>query len=309
MVDPRKTPKRYFVVSSMDIHPSSVKVGSIISNLNRPDNPLSTFTPVIVESDETTTATNKPTTSTVISANNELPADTALTVTTAENTVGDFNRSGAWNLGVFATFLQQLIQAAKLSISNSKASQFKFSAKEITTSRFAPSARYVRAAVADEEVAGFFRRNGRSARLYLVVAVKVARQLTVTRVESDKAGADAVLGIDAATVDVTVGLKGGYEGASRFYHKEEYPGPVVFAFEVEQLRLRRNGEIKRTGSDKIKGTMLGRPEGEDLEDGELDIVLEEGIDEDMLELFGIERAEGVREEDREVCEVFTSAED
>jgi hypothetical protein len=37
--------------------------------------------------------------------------------------------------------------------------------------------------------------------------------------------------------------------------------------------------------------------------------LDAGVDEDMLELFGIERAEGVREEDGEVCEVFTSAED
>ncbi|KAK4034621.1 hypothetical protein C8A01DRAFT_49041 [Parachaetomium inaequale] len=309
MADPRKTPKRYFVVSSMDMHPSSVKVGSIISNLNHPDNPLSTFTPVIVEGDETTTATNKTTTTISISDNNELTADTCLTVTTADNTVGGFKRSDAWNLGIFATFLQQLIQAAKLSVSGSKASQFKFSAKEITTSRFAPSAKYIRAAVADEEVADFFRRNGRSARLYLIVAVKVARELTVARVEADKGGVDGVLGIDAATIDVTAGLKGGYKGESGFHHKEEYPGPVVFAFEVKQLRLRRNGEVERIDSDKIKGTMLGRPDGEDQEDGELDIVSDEGIDEDMLELFGIERAEGVGEEDGEACEVFTSTED
>jgi hypothetical protein len=102
-------------------------------------------------------------------------ANTPVTVTTAHNSTGELKWSAGWGLGVFATFLQQLIQGGKLSIAMSSASHFSFAAEEITTSRFAPSAKYVRAALTDEEVVSFLRRNGRSAGVYMIVSVKVAR--------------------------------------------------------------------------------------------------------------------------------------
>jgi hypothetical protein len=308
MAPSHKSPKRYFVVSSMDMHPSSVKLGSIITNLNRPDKPLSTFTPVIPgDCDETSSTYSSSLTK---GASDEVVSDTALTVTTAHNSTGDLKRSGSWGLGVFATFLQQLIQGAKLSVAKSSASQFSFAAKEITTLRFVPSAQYVRAALADEEVASFLRRNGRRARVYMIVSVKVARQLTVMRADSEKCGVEGVLGVHAAVAgaDGTVGVKGQLRGSSGFYHKEDYPGPVVFAFEVEQIRLRSKGEVERVDSDRLNGTMLGRAGGEDEEKEEFEIVTDDGVDEDMLEQFGVEGVAGV-DERGEACEVFVGKED
>jgi hypothetical protein len=119
---------------------------------------------------------------------------------------------------------------------------------------------------------------------------------------------EGVLGLDAAVsgVDGTVGVKGQFKGSSEFYHKEEYPGPVVFAFEVEQIRQRSKGEIERVDSDRIKETMLGRA-GEEEEEEELEIVTEDGVEEDMLEQFGVEGVSG-NDEQGEACEVFVTRE-
>jgi hypothetical protein len=294
MAASHKSPKRYFVVSSMDMHPSSVKLGSIITNLNRPDKPLSTFTPVIPDDSNDTSSS-----SLVHGAGNQLVSDTLLTVTIAHNCTGDFKRSGGWGLGILATFLRQLIRAAKLSVGKSTASQFSFSAKEITTSRFAPSAKYVHDAMADEDVASFLKRNGRNARVYLIVSVKLARHLTVVRMDSERGEVGGVLAVEG-----TVEGHGLYKGASGFYHKEEYPGPVVFAFEVEQIRVTRKGEIERADSGWMKGTMLGFA-GDDQEASE--IVVDAEVDEDMLEQFEVEGVGGVDEADGESCEIFIAS--
>jgi hypothetical protein len=215
MSDPRKAPKRYFIVSSMDMPPSSVKVGSIITNLNRPDKPLSAFDPVILAEGE---EAKKPSGDVGGTGNEVLSADTPLFVTVGQS-IGEFRRSKNWGLGIFATFLQA-IQSLNLSSKGSGESNFLYSAREITTSRFSPSAKYVRAAMADDEVAGFFQGGGSSARAYLIVAVKVARQLTIIRVDSDKIGGTGLVGLDIQAIEATMGLKGHYQAGSSSYHKD-----------------------------------------------------------------------------------------
>lgn len=304
MGNPAEAPKRYFIVSSMDIHPSAVRIGSIIHNLNRPDKPLSTFTPVVLEdAEKAKLASEVNDGDDSQDTDKKLVADTSLTVTTSKNTVGDFRRSGGWGVGVFATFLKQLVQTAKLSISRAKGSQFWFSAHEITTSRFAPSpSYYVRAAVADPEVSRMLRSPHE--RVYLITSVKVARQLTLVRIEAGKGGVDGVLGIDVPQIDSTIGIKGYHEGASGSFFREEYPGPIVFAFEVEQIRVTRKGEIERIDSDKLKGTILGRAEGEGGGEQHLDIVAENAVDEDMLDLFDLDCVAGTTDEDGEPCGIY-----
>ncbi|RSL57812.1 hypothetical protein CEP51_014184 [Fusarium floridanum] len=297
--------KRYFIVSSMDIQSPAVKVGSIINNLNFPDRPLSTFNPVIKE-ENTAAPNNTAEPPQANNANGDLCADTPLSVTKAGTSTGDFSTSSGWGLGIFATFLKQLIQAAKFSASGSSTQRVWFSAGEMTTSRFAPSAAYVSSAVRDPAVADFLQRGGHSARVYLIVAVKVARRLTLVRTSAEGLDGAALLGLDLpAVAESTVGIKGSAGSASKSYHKEEHPGPIVFAFEVEQIRLSRKGEVERTYSDRIKGTMLGQP-GEDDEgqDEELDITVEKAVDNDLLVDFDLEVFHGVDEDDERACKVY-----
>ncbi len=190
----------------MDIHPGSVLIGSIITNLNRPDKRLSTFTPVLHEWADTA----EPAKGHGFHTGNEtaditLQADTPLFKTTAKNAVGELPSVGPNSFHI------------------------SFSASEITTRRFVPSAKYVRAAVADREVAKLFELGGSAARAYLVVGVKVAREVSVVCGDSEDRGTRV--------------------RTRACYQRAKYPGPVVFGVEVEELRLARDGGIVRKDLD------------------------------------------------------------
>ncbi len=183
----------------MDIHPASVSIGSVIPNLNRPDKPLSTFTPVLHEWTESTdpSRANKPHSHDGFN-DATLQADTLLFATTAKNVTGQLPPTGQ------------------------NSPRVSFSAGEITTRRFVPSANYVRAAVTDHEVGKFFEAGRSQARAYLIVGVQVARDMTVVCRDP----------VDGAT-------RGGMAGR---YHRAEYPGPVLLV-----LGLRRSDWLGTVG--------------------------------------------------------------
>lgn len=202
----------------MDIHPASVSIGSVILNLNRPDKPLSTFTPVMHEWTESTDSSRVNKSHSHDGFNDAtLQADTLLFATTAKNVTGQLPPTGQGSPRV------------------------SFSAGEITARCFVPSANYVRAAVADHEVSKFFEAGGSQARAYLIVGIKVARDMTVV-------GRDPVEG----------GPRGGMAG---FYQRAEYPGPVLFGVEVEEIRLAQDGGIVRKDLDTLEEAMLAPVHG------------------------------------------------
>ncbi|KAK3897248.1 hypothetical protein C8A05DRAFT_39208 [Staphylotrichum tortipilum] len=207
----------------MGMHPASVMVGSIICNLERPDKALSPFTPVIHEWPQSTQPTRRDSShSNSDTKGDTIQADTPLFTTTAKNAVG------------------------RLPLAGQNTPAVSFSATEITTRRFAPSAKYVRAAVADQAVATFLQAGGSGARVYLFVGVKVAREVTVVCADSQYGG-------------TCVGTLGCYERA-------EYPRPVVFGVEVEELRLAQDGEIVRKDLDTLEETTLPPVQGKGIHD-------------------------------------------
>ncbi|KAN0110097.1 hypothetical protein V8E51_006484 [Hyaloscypha variabilis] len=393
-------PKRYFVVSSMGIHPSAVKVGSIITNLNFPDIPLSTFIPIIEEEfdpnvlealsteprqkktanpiDDNTRGSSSGSSRQGISGSNAhsrkkkrdnctackkgghlepdcyiahpekkeehlrkleerknknenennnvkdeakesqagarethwelnrtnpgskmLYADTPLYVTVGK-AVGDITKSRGWGGGVFGSFLKQLIQGLKISISISKSgsNDFWYSVEELKTSTFAPSPKYVDDALKDIMVDAHFKQRGTTGRAYLITSVRVARQLIVVRKTSGVVGIAGHAGLEIPPAWGTVGPKVWYGNTGREYHKEEYEGPIVFAYSVEQIRLTKQGKPVR--EPVITGNMMGvgHPEDEDFK-----FVIEPEVDAEVLENFELRKVEVV-DENNEKCDIF-----
>lgn len=305
-----KKPKKFFVASSMDYHPDSIKVGSIITNLGWPDNTLSSyrtvFAPPLEAGAEAAQVAEAPAGDVpavaVADANaiqegpRTIKSDNPLLVT-PYNATGHINKSSGWGLGVFATFLKALIQALNISIAKKGSDEFWYKANEIHTHRFAPSKAYITSAMADPGVARFFEKRGTEGRAYIITAVRIASGLVVVRSSGGSLNVKGQAGIEIPDFG-SVGPKVWYDDSGTEYAKEEYAGPVVFAFSVEQLRQTKDGEVVRQGV--VTGDMHGLRNA----DEKLKFVVESQVDEDYIsDSFNISKVEAVDEEG-EVCEVF-----
>lgn len=307
-----KKPKKFFVASSMDYHPDSIKVGSIITNLGWPENTLSSYRTVFATPPKAgaeaaqgaEAAGDMPAVAVAVADANAtqegprtIKSDNSLLVT-PYNATGHISKSSGWGLGVFATFLKALIQAFKISIAKKGSDEFWYKANEIHTHRFAPSDAYITSATADPGVARFFEKRGTEGRAYIITAVRIASGLVVVRSSGGSLNVKGQAGIEIPDFG-SVGPKVWYDDSGTEYAKEEYAGPIVFAFSVEQLRQTKDGEIVRQGV--VTGDMHGL---QNADEEKLKFVVEPQVDEDYIsDSFNITKVEAVDEEG-EVCEVF-----
>ena len=215
-------------------------------------------------------------------------------------------RSKNWTAGLFSTFTEVVTFGDKIFLERSTAAQVEYGceAMEIKTLH---TLFYIRR----EDFAGCnslqsSQDGGLGARAFVITGIKTVQHVNIKTSEeySTDTQAPAVVGVSAA--QLAVGSKGTYESNE----SEEYPttieGLIVFAFQVDKLRIRKAGP----GSRKfVRGAVLG------VEDkNEEERVLEcdsKRLEEEQVEDFGMEMKPGVDEigEDFDVvfCGLYAGA--
>ncbi|KAG4438023.1 hypothetical protein IFR05_006482 [Cadophora sp. M221] len=265
--------KSYFLSPSWHLEPSEVVLGSVIPNLNSPHKALS------VES---------------------LPSAIDTKIYTGEGGAlsGTAKAAKSLSMGLFATFIYVVTLGGEVSYSSTSASEVRYSCESMETKRFTPSPTYIAKAANDEAVKAHLRIGGMGAKVFMITGVKTVQGATITTTEETGQESNVQIGVDIPAAQITVGPKVTYKPTTSQTHEQTVAGPIVFAFEVEKLRVNRKGQVTR--NEFVDGAMLGQRE-------DIEYVIErvsQDLDEDELEDFGVEACSGIEDETGEECRII-----
>ncbi|RYP17189.1 hypothetical protein DL767_010064 [Monosporascus sp. MG133] len=159
------------------------------------------------------------------------------------------------------------------------------------TRRFTPSPAYIDQASNDNAVRNYLEIAGLGAKVFVITGIKTAMQIEITTTDGKQHETAEQLGVDVAAAQLTAGPKGSYSTSKTNTHTTTIKGPIVFAIQVEKLRLGKWSN-RAVSKEHIAGAMLGTRGSEkyiieraagDLEEGE-------------IEDFGARTRQGVDEE-------------
>ncbi|KAJ8120603.1 hypothetical protein ONZ43_g2730 [Nemania bipapillata] len=264
--------KSYFLPPSWDITPEEVVVGSVITNLDSPNTPLSAAS--LVAHIDTTVHTQ------------EQPAS------------GAAKNSRQWSIGLFSKFIQIITLDGEISYKSSNTSEMTYDCQIMKTERFQPSLAYIDKAAHDSEVLKYLKMSGLGAKVFMITGVKTAKGITLATSEGQEHGFTGELGVDIPLVQATAGPKGSKSLVQTNTARTTISGPIVFAFQVEKLCLSSKGGAKR--EKYVSGAMLGVGQRDALgiERDNSDFTEEE------LAAFDMHTMSGVDEETGEDCNII-----
>jgi len=270
------TRKSYFLAPSWDIKPAEVALGSAIANIRSPERPMSDAALVNAVDSEIHSVED----------------------TDCSGTIKDGKK---WSVGLFATFVHMITLGGEASYASSTSSEMEYSCKSMETRRFTPSTAYISKMAADPAVKSHLKVGGIGAKVFVVTGVKTAKDVTITTTEDTSTDTTVQIGTEIPAAQITVGPKVTFNPTTHRTHTKTIAGPIVFAFQVEKLRVNR----KDAASSKpfISGAFLGQA------DKKAEYVIEragEGLDEDDLDDFGVEASSGL-DDNGEECQIITIA--
>ncbi|KAK3672610.1 hypothetical protein LTR78_007422 [Recurvomyces mirabilis] len=271
------TRKTYFLAPSWDIGPAEIALGSVVANPKVPHRPLSAGT---LPDDIDSAIVNTP------------PADKCS---------GFAKLSGAWSLGLFATFVHFVTLGGKLAHSRKSASEIRYSCDTMGTRRFVPSSTYVTKAAHDKGVQAFLSMGGPGSEVFVITGIKTGYNITITTSEGKDVASAAQLGVDIPIIQTTVGPKAEHRSESQQEHRQHIEGPIVFAYQLERLRQTRKGAI--SNSEHTSGAMLGQGATGEHHDNQVEIADTEWT---SVALEGLQSAlvKGIDEhEDEQDCSI------
>ncbi|KAF4625916.1 hypothetical protein G7Y89_g12249 [Cudoniella acicularis] len=265
--------KSYFLSPSWSLEPAEVSLGSVIANLNCPHKALSAE-----------------------SLSSEI--DTTIHIVEAKPSSGVVKSSKKWSAGLFSTFIHVITIGGEVSYSSMSTSEVEYSCESMETKRFTPSPAYITKAAGNDSVKAHLKIGGWGAKVFLITGVKTVQGVTITTTEEKGQDTKVQIGVEIPTAQLTVGPKITYNPSTSQTHATTTAGPIVFAFEVEKLRVNRKGQA--TSRKFVDGAMLGRKDG-------VQYVIERAgndIDEDEMEDFGLEAFSGHEDETGVECQII-----
>ncbi|KAK0704630.1 hypothetical protein B0H67DRAFT_591875 [Lasiosphaeris hirsuta] len=252
--------KTYILAPGWDLHEGSVQLGSIITNPLRPQ--LAIFKPPLEEIDSRIH----------VSGRDEFNS----TVDTSENSTP----------GLFSTFLSLFGLGDEPSFHYDRKHVLSYSFRKLHMRWFSPSDTLKHKAVVEtDRVAQFCRAGNYKIPVYMVTGLKTISGAGVTTTSSRGNGWRVQLSVGASSTGST-------EQAEA---ELEEPQPVVFAFQLTELRLSPGGEIASANFlDKSNPT----------DPGQSAAALQQRLDKELGETaFAI--MQGLDEEDGTQCEIIS----
>ncbi|KAH7128013.1 hypothetical protein B0J13DRAFT_646154 [Dactylonectria estremocensis] len=165
------------------------------------------------------------------------------------------------------------------------------------TRSFTPSLAYIKMAAQDTAVNSHLQMGGLlGPKVFMVTGVKTASNITITTTEENKSEKTITLGVGVPAAQLTVGPKGSHESTQHVEHTRTIAGPILFAYEVEKIRVNMTGKLSH--GRYINGAMLQK------ESAEVEYVYELAgfdVDEDEMEDPGITFRSGTDDETAEDC--------
>jgi hypothetical protein len=268
--------KTYFLAPSWNIGPDEVTLGSVVTNPKLPQNTLSAAT---------------------LTTNIELPIPRPIEEKSCSGTA---MKETKWNTGLFATFIQVVTLGGQASFSSDSTLQVDYSCESMETHRFKPTLAYITKAAEDTEVKSHLKIGGLGAKVFMITGVKIVSNITITTIEEKTKETVAKIGVDIPTAQLTVGPKATYTSANYDKHTRTIEGPLVFAFEVEKIRVNMKGKVVH--GEYIDGAMLAKKEG-----AATDYVIEragQDLDEDETVDFDVSTRSGTDDATGEACEII-----
>ncbi|KAI8247715.1 hypothetical protein K4K53_001540 [Colletotrichum sp. SAR 10_77] len=260
----------YFLSPSWDLKPDELALGSVIVN---PKYPLRSR----------------------LRCGHEEPMRSEVVIDGPHACSGVVNESKEWSAGLFANFLQLIASVGELSYTASQTQEIEYSCEKLETMRFTPSPEYIGHLASDEAVSAHFKFGGLLSKVFIVTGVKVATGVTITTTTVNNRGAKVQMGLSMPVADLDIGPRASWNSGTMNKHSVVIDGPIVFAYQIEKLKISRKGKASSEGY--IRGAMLGN-------EVPIDDILElsgDELDEDEIEDMGFNIRDGIEEEAGEQC--------
>lgn len=263
--------KSYFLSPSWTLDPTEVALGSVIANINRPDDALSA---------------------------EPFPIDTSIYTGRETSCSGTIVMSKKQSVGLFATFIQVIKVGGGFSYSSTSTAEVAYSCESVETRRFTPSTTYITKAAGNDAVKRYLKIGGLGAKVFVISGIKTAHGVTITTTQGSEQATNVHTGIEIPATQLTLGPRVTYMPKTSETHTRTIAGPIVFAFEVEKLRVNRKGQA--TSKEFVDGAMLGQKD-------DVEYVVERAgnyLDEDEMEDFVVAARLGVEDENGEECQII-----
>ncbi|KAI6086289.1 hypothetical protein F4821DRAFT_238886 [Hypoxylon rubiginosum] len=263
--------KSYFLAPSWDLKPEEVVLGSVIADFTSPQRILSA--PELLDHIDNRTIFSQ-----------------------KQPMSGSIKIERKATAGIFATFLQ-VIKTLNISYSYLRTKDIQYSCEAIETRRFTPSAGYINQAANDEAVRSYLEAEGLGGKVFVVTGIKTATQVKITTTNKEQHDMNGQLGVDVTAA--SVGPKASYSASDTNTSTITIQDPIVFAIQVEKLRLRWLGDGV-VNKEHIAGALLSTKRGSEkytIEQitGNLEI--------DEINDIGAKVRQGIDEETGEECEI------
>lgn len=264
--------KSYFLSPSWSLEPTEVILGSVIANLNRPHDALSA---------------------------ESLPSAIDTNIHTGEerSCSGTAKTSKKWSIGLFSTFVHAITLGGEVSYSSTSRAVVKYSCDSMETRRFTPSPAYITKAADNSPVKTHLKTGGLGAKAFVITGVKTAQGVILTTTQETEQDTKVEIGADIPVAQLSLGPKVKYKPETYQTHTTTIVGPIVFAFEVEKLCVKRKGQA--TSKEFVDGAMLGQKDNAEY----IIELVKPNLDEDELEDFGMETHSGIEDETGEECRI------
>ncbi|KAH8896858.1 hypothetical protein GQ53DRAFT_890278 [Thozetella sp. PMI_491] len=267
--------KTYFLAPSWSIRPGEVALGSVISNPRTPQKPLSS--PSLVQSIDTL-----------------VPEEFVET-----NCSGTAKKDKQWSVELFANVLEAVSIGPEASFTADSTFQVDYSCDTMSTSRFTPSLSYISKAAGDTAVKKYLKDGGFRSKCFVITGIKTVSNVTITTLEEKKHEVTAQIGIEIPVIQTTIGPKGSYSSGRLGTHTRTIEGPIVFAFELEAIRVNLRGRVKH--EEYVDGAMLTKKDGPTA-----DYIIERAgqtLDEDDVDEFDLQERTGI-DERGDPCDIY-----
>ncbi|KAL7954737.1 hypothetical protein V8C34DRAFT_327949 [Trichoderma compactum] len=190
--------------------------------------------------------------------------------------ITDVEYGNKFSVGLFSTFIQLVTAGFEASHSSKSSSKLEYSYQSMETQRFTPSEEFIAKAAADGAVKSRLKIWGGRAKIFVVTGVKIAKGVTIATIEEAEKDATLQVGVEIPTPQA---------------HTQRVEGPIVFAFQVERLRLPWKGEP--ISERYVDGAVLGQ------RDTKVEYMFEVSdvcLDDEEMEHIGLE-ARDITDED------------
>jgi hypothetical protein len=224
--------KTYFLSPDWDFPVGSIQLGSIISDRSFPQRYLAKHDPVAFGIE--------------------------VYPSVKENFTDTIDESKTNKYGLWAQFLQIFGLGAEASVSFSKGTIEKYSFVLMKTEFFLPSKDFATAAAKITAVADFLEQTDYEEPVYIITGIKTVAGASVTTVAKKGRGLHLKAGFDGTSsgVPVTVGPEADHKKAEEERASFKNSSPVVFAYELSEMRLQRGGKDV-TLKSHTKGALFG----------------------------------------------------